>query len=111
MKIVLTQTEIKQMVAQSLYLDVSDIDLEIVLEQSEVPETRTEGQTNEEWWAVPSNWDNAYCPLRECLLEIEIEVEQRNGSRMVGTTAEFVLLWRQDGFPEDIVRYRIANVK
>ena len=107
MKIVLTQTEIKQMVAQSLYLDVSDIDLEIVLEQSEVPETRTEGQTNEEWWAVPSNWDNAYCPLRECLLEIET----RSGARHFGAPDDWGISWLQDGVPEDIVRYRIANVK
>ena len=111
MKIVLTQTEIKQMVARTIYRDVSDFELENVPDQAEVSETQTEGQTNEEWWTVPSDWDKDYCPLRKCLVDVKIEVEQRNGSRMVGTTAEFVLLWRQDGFPEDIVRYRIANVK
>ena len=109
MKIVLTQTEIKQMVARTIYRDVSDFELEIVPDQAEVSETQTEGQTNEEWWTVPSDWDKDYCPLHDSLQSIEIEIESRKCVRTTGLPDEWSICWVQLGLPQDIVRYRIAK--
>lgn len=100
MKITLTQTEIKQMVARTFNLDISTFDLGIT-------DNLSESGIHDDWWEIPSNWTEGACP--RALDGVLIEVETRGGIRRVGLPNVWRRSWVQEGFASDIVRYRIVK--